>query len=69
LRQLNKGIGLYSAATTRFPQVPINLQWAVGDTVWNSAPAVAAAKGWICTTAGEGTGGSGTAVFTTMGNL
>lgn len=40
-----------------------NIQWAVGDTVWNTAPAAAGGTlMWVCTTAGTGA----TAVFTAL---
>jgi hypothetical protein len=31
---------------------PVNGTWAVGDRVWNTAPAAGGAPGWVCTTAG-----------------
>jgi len=31
---------------------PTTGTWAVGDTVWNTAPAAAGAPGWVCTAAG-----------------
>jgi hypothetical protein len=31
---------------------PASGTWAVGDTVWNTAPAAAGYMGWVCTTAG-----------------
>lgn len=31
---------------------PYATTWAVGDQVWNTAPAAGGAAGWVCTTAG-----------------
>ncbi|MCR4307647.1 MAG: right-handed parallel beta-helix repeat-containing protein [Candidatus Berkelbacteria bacterium] len=44
---------------------PTNGTWEDGDIVWNSAPAVGAPVGWVCTTPG----GAGVFVFTAMANL
>ena len=44
--QLHKGT-LFSGAAA-----PVAGTWAVGDIVWNTAPAAGGAPGWVCTTAG-----------------
>lgn len=33
-------------------EAPTSGTWAVGDIVWNTAPAAAGTLGWVCTTAG-----------------
>lgn len=55
-----KSLGYYEAAvmTTRknrydYGAPPTSGTWAVGDTVWNSAPAPSGYIGWVCTTAGS----------------
>lgn len=32
--------------------IPTTGTWAVGDIMWNSAPAASGTMGWVCVTAG-----------------
>jgi hypothetical protein len=43
---------LSSSANWRDGAAPTTGTWAVGDTVWQTAPAAGATPGWICVTAG-----------------
>lgn len=47
--------GIVGAKTLNYeqlPAAPTQGTWAVGDTIWNSAPASGGYMGWVCTTAG-----------------
>jgi hypothetical protein len=43
---------LSSNPTWKATAAPTAGTWAVGDTVWNTAPAAGGVPGWVCTTAG-----------------
>ncbi len=47
--------GTVNTSTQRYNAyvaAPTTGAWAVGDVVWNSAPAAGGSEGWVCTTAG-----------------
>ena len=48
----NTDIQMGSARHFRGPGIPTTGSYVMGDVMWNSAPNVAAAIGWVCVTAG-----------------
>jgi hypothetical protein len=56
VKQINDTIYAYKNAAGKNvisgTAAPTTLTWAVGDTVWNTAPAAGGTPGWVCTGAG-----------------